>query len=130
MWNPAACHGNWFVIFELVYKIPYRRERAWPSGRVRRASKGILHTIFELVSRLANDIGLLSYSKLLKKVNLISLEKRQVLGDLIETSKVVTGKVEYGKDILSSVDLNMISLAKLIMALPEKYKQNKKLFSA
>ena len=30
-----------------VYKIPYRRARAWPSGcigRVRRASKGILHT--------------------------------------------------------------------------------------
>ena len=36
---------------KLVYKIPYRRARAWPSGcivqplgRVRRASKGILHT--------------------------------------------------------------------------------------
>ena len=29
----------------LVYKIPYRRARAWPLGRVRRASKGILHTI-------------------------------------------------------------------------------------
>ena len=28
----------------LVYKIPYRRARAWPLGRVRRASKGILHT--------------------------------------------------------------------------------------
>ena len=28
----------------LVYKIPYRRARAWPGGRVRRASKGILHT--------------------------------------------------------------------------------------
>ena len=36
---------------KIVYKIPYRRARAWPSGcivqplgRVRRASKGILHT--------------------------------------------------------------------------------------
>ena len=28
----------------VVYKIPYRRARAWPLGRVRRASKGILHT--------------------------------------------------------------------------------------
>ena len=28
----------------LIYKIPYRRARAWPS-RVRCASKGILHTI-------------------------------------------------------------------------------------
>ena len=29
---------------KVVYKIPYRRARAWPSGQVRRASKGILHT--------------------------------------------------------------------------------------
>ena len=29
--------------FTLVYKIPYRRARAWPSAR---ASKGILHTTF------------------------------------------------------------------------------------
>ena len=28
----------------VVYKIPYRRARAWPLGRVRRASKGNLHT--------------------------------------------------------------------------------------
>ena len=30
-----------------VYKIPYRRARAWPSAR---ASKGILHTIVSYVS--------------------------------------------------------------------------------
>ena len=29
---------------QLVYKIPYRRARAWPSAR---ASKGILHTIMQ-----------------------------------------------------------------------------------
>ena len=29
--------------FNVVYKIPYRRVRAWPSAR---ASKGILHTTF------------------------------------------------------------------------------------
>ena len=33
------------AVEKFVYKIPYRRARAWPSGRVRRASKGILHTI-------------------------------------------------------------------------------------
>ena len=35
------------ALCRVVYKIPYRRARAWPSalGRVRRASKGILHTI-------------------------------------------------------------------------------------
>ena len=30
------------LVHTLVYKIPYRRVRAWPSAR---ASKGILHTI-------------------------------------------------------------------------------------
>ena len=33
------------AIAMVVYKIPYRRARAQPLGRVRRASKGILHTI-------------------------------------------------------------------------------------
>ena len=37
----------------IVYKIPYRRARAWPSGRVRRASKGILHTT--MVTAKANS---------------------------------------------------------------------------
>ena len=35
---------------KVVYKIPYRRARAWPVqplGRVRRASKGILHTTIQ-----------------------------------------------------------------------------------
>ena len=35
---------NIIASLTLVYKIPYRRARAWPLGRVRRASKGILHT--------------------------------------------------------------------------------------
>ena len=38
----------------VVYKIPYRRARAWPSGcigRVRRASKGILHTMLVVFLR-------------------------------------------------------------------------------
>ena len=39
----------------VVYKIPYRRARAWPSGcigRVRRASKGILHTMYMVVYKI------------------------------------------------------------------------------
>ena len=55
------------AITELVYKIPYRRARAWPSGRVRRASKGILHTITELnVPQMYPEIsiiGLLFFTK-------------------------------------------------------------------
>ena len=36
--------GIYYVAVRVVYKIPYRRAHAWPLGRVRRASKGILHT--------------------------------------------------------------------------------------
>ena len=34
---------NSITIYVIVYKIPYRRARAWPSAR---ASKGIMHTIY------------------------------------------------------------------------------------
>ena len=47
-WN-YCCWNYWS---EIVYKIPYRRARAWPSGRVRRASKGILHTRSEIEKKL------------------------------------------------------------------------------
>ena len=42
-WNSNACVSADVIYWRFVYKIPYRRARAWP-GRVRRASKGILHT--------------------------------------------------------------------------------------
>ena len=45
------------AFLNVVYKIPYRRARAWPSGRVRRASKGILHTILNAGSELTDDAG-------------------------------------------------------------------------
>ena len=37
-------HIKWILCKIIVNKIPLRRARAWPSGRVHRASKGILHT--------------------------------------------------------------------------------------
>ena len=39
----SSIFGQIGLGIDVVYKIPYRRARAWP-GRVRRASKGILHT--------------------------------------------------------------------------------------
>ena len=54
-------------------------------------------------------------------MNLTTLGERRIRGDLIKTFKVVTGKVKYGQDILSSVDLDIISSVKLIIVLPEKY---------
>ena len=52
-WHKGHIQKAHDVRFQVVYKIPYRRARAWPSGcaqplgRVRRASKGILHTSFQ-----------------------------------------------------------------------------------
>ena len=96
LWNPAACHDNWSVISKLesiqrrllvslmtlevclVCKIPLLARRA---------------TIGYLVFKL------LPYSKRMRKMNLITRGERRIRGDLIGTIKVVTGKVEYGKDI-------------------------------
>ena len=59
------------VLQHVVYKIPYRRARAWPSGcivqplgRVRRASKGILHTIQHVVYKIPcrRALGLARFS--------------------------------------------------------------------
>ena len=74
LWNPVACHGNWSVILEL-------------------------ESIQRRFTRLANDIGLLPYSKRLEAMSLTTLGERRLRGDLIETFKIVTGKVEYGKNV-------------------------------
>ena len=74
LWNPAACHGNWSIILEL-------------------------ESIQRRFTRLANNVGLLPYSKRLELMNLTTLGERRVRGDLIETYKIVTGKVNYGKNI-------------------------------
>ena len=51
------CRNKKYVVCKiLVYKIPYRRARAQPLGRVRRASKGILHT--SKIRLLARALGL------------------------------------------------------------------------
>ena len=53
----------------VVYKIPYRRARAWPCGRVRRASKGILHTRavdIRLRTVIVTSLDLLDESSLIK----------------------------------------------------------------
>ena len=63
-YHPKVILHTTLLILNLVYKIPYRRARAWPSGcigRVRRASKGILHTILNLYTRypiVARALGL------------------------------------------------------------------------
>ena len=39
------------VLFAVVYKLPHRRARAWPLGRVRRASKGQRYLAYNLCGR-------------------------------------------------------------------------------
>ena len=53
-----------------------------------------------IFTRIANNVGLLPYSKWLKLMNLTTLGERRIRGDLIETYKIVTGKVKYGKIFL------------------------------
>ena len=86
LWNPAACHGNWSLILEL-------------------------ESIQRRFTRLAKDIGPLPYSRRLETMGLTTLGERRLRGDLIETFKMVTGKVEYGKDIfkLSRSGSNIVS---------------------
>ena len=86
LWNPAACHGNWSLILEL-------------------------ESIQRKFTRLAKDIGPLPYSRRLETMGLTTLGERRLRGDLIETFKMVTGKVEYGKDIfkLSRSGSNIVS---------------------
>ena len=50
-------------------------------------------------------------------MNLITLGERRIRGDLIETFKLVTGKVKNGQDIFKPVDLDIISSVKLMIVL-------------
>ena len=69
LWNPAACHRNWSTIL-------------------------VIESIQRRFTRLANDIGLLPYSKRLQIMNLTTLGERRIRGDLIETYKILTRKVD------------------------------------
>ena len=92
LWNPAACHGNWSTILEI-------------------------ESIQRRFTRLPNDIGLLPYSKRLQIMNLTTLGERRIRGDLIETHKIITRKVDYagnvfkvgrsGSNIVSKINTNV-----------------------
>ena len=64
----AACNDNWSIMFEL-------------------------ESIQKILTQLANNGGLLPCSKRVEKMNLKALRDRRTRGDLINTLKVVTGKV-------------------------------------
>ena len=74
VWNPPASHGYWKLILQLE--------------EVQRS-----------FTRLIDGIGILPYSERLMILQLTTLLERRMRGDLIETFKITTGKVSYGKDL-------------------------------
>ena len=74
IWSPVACHGNWAIIIELE---AVQRRFTW----------------------MINEIGLLPYSERLSALNLTTLAECRIRGDLIETFKVLSEHVEYGKEV-------------------------------
>ena len=74
VWNVPAIHGNWKIIMEL-------------------------EDVQRKMTRMVDNIGLLTYNERLEALELTTLLERRARGDLIETFKIVTGKVNYGTAI-------------------------------
>ena len=74
VWNIPAIHGNWKVIMEL-------------------------EDVQRKMTRMVDNIGLLPYNERLEALELTTLLERRARGELIETFKIVTGKVDYGTRI-------------------------------
>ena len=73
VWNPAALHGNWKQIM-------------------------LLEDVQRSFTRLIDGIGIIPYETRLQKLQLTTLLERRMRGDLIETYRIVTGKVDYGNN--------------------------------
>ena len=69
-----AVHGNWNNIIEL-------------------------EDVQRSFTRLVEGILLLPYKDSLKELQLTTLLERRMRGDIIETFKIISGKVDYGKEI-------------------------------
>ncbi len=74
IWNLPAHHGNWKLILQIE--------------DVQRDS-----------TRLIDGIGILPYAERLRVLQLTTLLERRMRGDLIETFKITTKKVDYGLDL-------------------------------
>ena len=72
LWNLPAVHGNWNNIMEL-------------------------EDVQRSFTRLVEGIGLLPYKDRLKELQLTTLLERRMRGDIIETFKIISGKVDYEK---------------------------------
>ena len=74
VWNLPATFGNWKLIMDL-------------------------EDVQRSMTRMIDNIGLLPYNDRLNELGLTTLLERRARGDIIETFKIVTGKVGYGADL-------------------------------
>ena len=77
VWNPTATHGNWQTILEL-------------------------ENVQRSFTRMIDNIGLLRYNERLKELGLTTLLERRARGDLIETFKILSGNVKYGRSLFKT----------------------------
>ena len=90
IWAPTARHGNWSTTLELEHE-----QRKF--------------------TRLVECVGLLPYGERLDRLGLTTLAERRLRGDLIETFKILSGSVNYGRSLfkLSTSGSNLVSTANL-----------------
>ena len=77
LWSPLPSHGNWGLILEI-------------------------EDVQRSFTRMIDGVGLLSYENRLKALNLTTLLERRARGDLIETFKIQSGLVDYGKNLFKT----------------------------
>ena len=77
VWNPTATHGNWQTILEL-------------------------ENVQRTFTRMIDNIGLLRSNERLKELGLTTLLERRARGDLIETFKILSGNVQYGRSLFKT----------------------------
>ena len=90
IWTPTARQGNWPTILALE--------------KVQRK-----------FTRLIEGVGVLPYGERLNKLGLTTLAERRIRGDLIETFKILSGIVNYGRSLfkLSASGRNLVSMASI-----------------
>ena len=76
IWSPAARHGNWSAIIQL-------------------------ENVQRKFTRLIDGVGLLPYGERLAKLKLTTLAERRLRADLIETFKITSGSVDYGRNLFT-----------------------------
>ena len=97
IWNLSATHGNWKMIMDL-------------------------ENIQRAFTRMINGIGLLTYEERLEATGLTTLLERRARGDLIETFKITSGIVQYGREIyrMSRSGSNIVKTNKNAQFLPNR----------